>query len=195
MLLHGRGTDENDLYPFIDFLDPDRRLLGATVRAPLSLPPGGRHWYAVQRIGYPDPDTFKATYPQLTATVDALLAEHGIPPERALLGGFSQGGVMSYALGLGPERPRPAGVLALSSFIPTVPDIDLDVARAKDLPVLVAHGSHDRVIGVEWGHDARDKLEAAGAQLEYHESPMPHTIDPRLLPEFQDFVARSVPGQ
>ena len=46
-------------------LDPERRLLGATARGPLSLPPGGAHWYVVRRVGYPDPETFHATYPQL----------------------------------------------------------------------------------------------------------------------------------
>jgi phospholipase/carboxylesterase len=188
VLLHGRGTDENDLFPFLDFLDPEARLLGATLRGPLALPPGGSHWYAVRRIGYPDPDTFRATWPVLAESVDALLAEHGLAHERLVLGGFSQGGVMAYALALGPERPRPAGILALSCFMPTVPGFELDPDRARELPVLIAHGTHDPVIGVEWARDARDRLEAAGARVEYHESAMPHTTDPRLLPQLQTWV-------
>ena len=64
VLLHGRGADEHDLFPLLDMLDPERRLLGATARGPLSLPPGGAHWYAVRRVGYPDPETFHSTYPQ-----------------------------------------------------------------------------------------------------------------------------------
>ena len=44
VLLHGRGADERDLYPLLDALDPERRLRGLTPRAPLALPPGGRHW-------------------------------------------------------------------------------------------------------------------------------------------------------
>ena len=109
VLFHGRGADEHDLFPLLDILDPERRLLGATARGPLSLPPGGAHWYAVRRVGYPDPETFHATYPQVAGWLDGLLAEHGIAPERTVLGGFSQGSVMSYALGLGAGRPRPAG--------------------------------------------------------------------------------------
>ncbi len=62
MLLHGRGTSELDLLPLLDELDPERRLVGVTPRGPLSLPPGGAHWYAVRQIGYPDPATFDATY-------------------------------------------------------------------------------------------------------------------------------------
>jgi len=186
VLLHGRGADERDLFPLLDMLDPERRLLGATARGPLSLPPGGAHWYVVQRVGYPDPQTFHSTYPELAAWLDGILAEHGIPPERTILGGFSQGSVMSYALGLGPDRPRPAGIMALSGFLPTVEGFELELSRAKGLPVAIGHGTHDPVIAVEFGRDARDRLTAAGADVTYRESPMPHTIDPQFLRELQE---------
>ena len=185
VLLHGRGADERDLFPLLDMLDPERRLLGATARGPLSLPPGGAHWYAVRRVGYPDPDTFHSTFPELAAWLDGTLAEHGIPPERTVLGGFSQGSVMSYALGLGPGRPRPAGIVALSGFLPTVDEFELELDRARDLPVAIGHGTQDPVITVDFGRDARDRLAAAGAQVTYRESPMSHTIDPRFLHELR----------
>ena len=66
------------------------------------------------------PATFWATYPELTAWLDATLAEHGLDHSQTVLGGFSQGGVMSYALGLGEDRPAPRAIVAMSSFIPTV---------------------------------------------------------------------------
>src|SRR5437763_3044940 len=62
VLFHGRGADEHDLCPLFDALDPERRLLGVSPRGPLSLPPGGAHWYALRQIGYPDPETFRSTY-------------------------------------------------------------------------------------------------------------------------------------
>ena len=186
VLLHGRGADERDLFPLLDMLDPERRLLGATARGPLSLPPGGAHWYVVQRVGYPDPQTFHSTYPELVAWLDGMLAEHGIPTERTVLGGFSQGSVMSYALGLGPDRPRPAGIMALSGFLPTVEGFELDLTKARDLPVAIGHGTHDPVISVEFGRDARERLTAAGADVTYRESPMSHTIDPQFLRELQE---------
>ena len=167
VLFHGRGADERDLFPLLDMLDPERRLLGATARGPLSLPPGGAHWYVVRRVGYPDPETFNSTYTQLAGWLDDMLAEHGIPPERTVLGGFSQGSVMSYALGLGPGRPRPAGIMALSGFLPTVEGFELDLAKASDLPVAIGHGTQDPVIAVEFGRDARDRLAAAGARVTY----------------------------
>ncbi len=108
VLFHGRGADEHDLLPLLDVLDPDRRLLGLTLRGPLSLPPGGAHWYVVREIGYPDSATFSPTYEAVGAWLDGVAEETGIGPERTVLGGFSQGAVMTYALGLGSGRPRPA---------------------------------------------------------------------------------------
>ena len=72
VLLHGRATDEHDLFPLLDELDPERRLHGYTPRAPLSLPPGGAHWYVVPRVGYPDPFTFRSSYRAAAAWLDAL---------------------------------------------------------------------------------------------------------------------------
>ena len=72
VLFHGRGADEHDLFPLLDVLDPERRLLGVTPRGPLSLPPGGAHWYVVSEIGYPDPETFLPTYERAAEWLDAL---------------------------------------------------------------------------------------------------------------------------
>jgi phospholipase/carboxylesterase len=190
LLFHGRGTDEHDLFPLIDALDPERRLLGATPRGPLMLPPGGFHWYIVRRVGFPDAETFHATYPALCDWVDSLLEQHDIPHERAVFGGFSQGSVMAYAVSLGRGRPRPAGILALSGFIPTVERFELDLSSAAGLPVAVGHGIHDPVIPVEFGRDARERLEAAGADVTYRESPMPHSVDPGFLDALQPWLAR-----
>lgn len=181
VLLHGRGADEHDLYPLLDLLDPSRRLLGVTARGPLSLPPGGAHWYAVREIGYPDPATFGPVYAQLTGWLDGFLEQRGIAHNRTVLCGFSQGAVMSYATTLGAGRPRPAGLIGLSGFIPTVDGFELDLEAARGLPVAVGHGTLDPVIGIEWSHDARRLLDEAGADLTYAEAEMGHQIDPRFL--------------
>ena len=189
VLLHGRGADEHDLFPLLDLLDPERRLVGATPQGPLSLPPGGAHWYVVRRVGYPDPDTFGPTYERLTAWLDAFLEEHGIAPGRAVLGGFSQGTVMSYALGLGAGRPRPAGILALSGFIPTVDGFELDLAAARELPVAIGHGTEDPIIPIHFGREARERLTDAGADVTYREAPMGHSIDPGFARELPRWLA------
>jgi phospholipase/carboxylesterase len=192
VLLHGRGTHEKDLVPLLDELDPDRRLLGLAPRGPLSLPPGGNHWYAVRRIGYPDPETFLATFPQLAGWLDTTLAEHGLDLSQTVIGGFSQGAVMAYALGLGAGRQAPAAVLALSGFLPNVEGFELDLESRKSLPVAIGHGSYDPVIGVEWGRAARDRLVEAGLPVIYREYPLPHMVDPGFLRELRPWIAEAV---
>lgn len=193
ILFHGRGADENDLFGLIDHLDPERRLLGATPRGSLSMPPGGAHWYRVKQVGYPDETTFLPTWEKAARWIDAFLSANDISPERTVLGGFSQGGVMTYSLGLGPDRPRPAGLIALSSFMPRVEGFELNLDGLQGYPVAIGHGIHDPVIGVEWGRDARDRLTAAGADVTYRESPMPHTIDPEFLEELRGWLEKVLP--
>ena len=187
VLFHGRGADEHDLAPLLDVLDPERRFVGVTPRGPLSLPPGGAHWYAVREIGFPDPSTFLPTYELVGTWLDGL----GFPPERLILGGFSQGAVMSYALSLGRGRPRPASVLALSGFVPTVEGFELDLE--PPLPrYAIGHGTLDPVIRVEWGRRARAQLEEAGADVRYAEYPLPHAIHPGFLLQVRDWLTERV---
>ena len=191
VLFHGRGADELDLFPLLDHLDPERRLLGATPRGPLSLPPGGAHWYVIRELGHPDRATFLPTYEQAARWLAELAAETGIPPERTILGGFSQGAVMTYALGLGRGRPRPAGLIALSGFVPTVEGFELDLDPPLP-PIAIGHGAFDPVIGVDWGRRARAVLEAAAARVTYRESPLPHAVDPRFLEELRPWLRQAV---
>jgi phospholipase/carboxylesterase len=183
VLLHGRGADERDLLPLLDLLDPDRRLVGAAPRGPLALPPGGAHWYVIRRVGFPDPPTFRAGLDRAAAWLDGLPAALGVPLERTVLGGFSQGAVMAHALGLGRGRPHPAGVIALSGFIPTVEGFELDPEGRREVPMAIGHGTEDAVIPVRHGREARDRLEAAGLTVTYRESLMGHTVDPAFLVE------------
>jgi phospholipase/carboxylesterase len=188
VLFHGRATDERDLVPLLDALDPRGRLLGVTPRGPLSLPPGGAHWYAVRDIGYPDEATFTATLERAAAWLDSLATETAIPPERTVLGGFSQGAVMTYALGLARDRPRPAALIALSGFVPTVEGLSLDLERLPKPPVAIGHGLLDRVITVEWGRRAATLLEGAGFDVLYREYPLPHAVDPGFVAELERWI-------
>jgi phospholipase/carboxylesterase len=191
VLFHGRGADEHDLHPLLDLLDPDRRLLGVTPRGPLALPPGGAHWYALQQVGYPDRDTFLATYAEVGGWLDGFLEEQGISHDATVLGGFSQGAVMAYSFSLGAGRPRPAALIALSGFIPTVDGFELDLTDIP--PVAIGHGTYDPVISVEFGRQARKILEEAGASVLYREYPLPHAIDPRFLMELRSWLGQALP--
>ena len=188
VLLHGRGADERDLVPVLDALDPERRVVGLTPGAPLPGPGGGRWWYQVPRVGYPDPETFHASYARLTGFLDDWLAERGMGWERTIIGGFSMGCVMSYAVGLGPGRPSPAGILALSGFIPTVERWEPELTGRPGLPVLIVHGARDPVISVDFARDARPRLQSAGLAVEYHEHDGGHHIDPATVALMQAWV-------
>jgi phospholipase/carboxylesterase len=146
----------------------------------------------VHEIGYPDPATFPETYALASRWLDDLASEAGVPPERTVLGGFSQGAVMTYALGLGDGRPRPAGLITLSGFVPTVPGFALDLE--PPLPrVAIGHGALDPVISVDWGRRARDLLTEAGADVSYRETAhMGHSIDPTLLRELPSWLAATL---
>jgi phospholipase/carboxylesterase len=193
VLHHGRGADEHDLLPLGDALDPCRRLHVVTPRAPLELPGWpGRHWYVVPQVGYPDPDTFHAAYGELARFHDELWERTGIGPESTVLGGFSMGSVMSYSLGLGPERPRPAGLLVFSGFVPTVEDWEPDLAGRTGLRTFIAHGRRDPIMEVGFARRARELLEDAGLDVGYHESDVGHQIDPTTIPAAIAWLERTL---
>ena len=195
VLNHGRGVSEHDLFPLLDQLDPERRLLGVTPGGPLTdVPPGGRHWYLVPRVGYPDPATFHRSYDLLTAFLDELLAERGIAWERTVIGGFSMGAVMSYALALGEGRPRPAAIVALSGFVPTVDGWAPHFAGREGLPVFIHHGRLDPIIDVSFGRRAAEILRGGGLEVQYLESEAGHWLPPEAVGAAADLVRSALPA-
>jgi phospholipase/carboxylesterase len=150
----------------------------------------------VRRVGFPDEQTFAATYARLGAWLDALPDALGVPWSRTVLGGFSQGAAMSFALGIGPDRPAPAGILALSGFLPSVPGYEPDLSDRAGFPAALGHGAADPVIPVGFAHAARERLLAAGVELLYRETPgMGHTIDPAFVPRLRDWLAARTPAR
>ena len=190
VLHHGRGTDERDLLGLADALDPERRLHMVTPRAPLRLPGSpGHHWYLVPRVGYPDHDTFHAARDALAELHDGLWAETGIEPARTVLGGFSMGAVMSYAMALSAERPPVAGALAFSGFIPIVEDWHPSLEDRRDTAAFIAHGRNDPIIEIGFARRARELLEPAGLEVTYRESEVGHLIDPGDLAAASEWLA------
>jgi phospholipase/carboxylesterase len=193
VLHHGRGTDEQDLLRLGDALDPRRRLHLVTPRAPRPSPgSAGWQWYDVPRAGRPDPESFRDAFELLAALHDELWARTGLGPERTVLGGFSMGTVMSYALGLAAERPAPAGLLAFSGFLPRVEGWAPDLAGRTALRVFIAHGRGDPVVDVKGAREARDELGAAGLAVDYHESDGSHRIYPTQVPLAAEWLAETV---
>jgi phospholipase/carboxylesterase len=157
----------------------------------LSLPPGGAHWYVLGGIGTPERATFGTSFAAASEWLDVFLGEHAVGYDRLALGGFSQGGVMAYSLGLGAGRPRPVAILAFSSFIPQVEGFELDLS--PPLPKFaIGHGTFDNVIEVEWGRRAKALLEGAGAEVLYRETPMFHQIDPDFVRDVSEWLGSVV---
>jgi phospholipase/carboxylesterase len=196
VLHHGRGTDERDLLGLADALDPERRLHVVTPRAPLTLDASpGYHWYLVPRVGYPDRDTFHAARAALTNLHDELWESTGIEPARTVLGGFSMGTVMSYAMALSGERPPVAGVLAFSGFVPTVEDWQPRFDDRFGTRVFISHGRRDPIMEVGFARRAREQLEAGGLAVEYHESELGHQIDPAHLQAAARWLGSTLPAR
>jgi phospholipase/carboxylesterase len=194
VLHHGRDTEERDLLGLADGLDPERRLRVVTPRAPLQLPGSpGYHWYLVPRVGYPDHDSFHAARGALAELHDRLWEETGVGPERTVLGGFSMGSVMSYAMALGADRPAVAGILAFSGFVPVVDVWEPAFEGREATRAFIAHGRRDPIIEVGFGQRARDLLEAGGLAVEYRESDVGHQIDPSHLADATTWLAETLP--
>jgi phospholipase/carboxylesterase len=169
--------------------------VGVTPGAPITgIPPGGRHWYLVPRVGYPDPGTFASSYEALCEFCDEFLDEWGLDWDHTVIGGFSMGAVMSYAVGLGEDRPSPAGIVALSGFIPTVESWEPQLEDRAGLPVLIHHGENDPVIPVEFGRRASQVLGASGLDVDYLETPAPHAVPLEAVTRARDLVAHAIPA-
>jgi phospholipase/carboxylesterase len=195
VLHHGRGTDELDLLPLADELDPQRTLHVVAPRGPLQISGWpGNHWYLVPRVGYPDAQTFASSYAALAQLHDELWERTGAGPERTVLGGFSMGCVMSYALGLGSGRPAPAAIIALSGFIPTVDGWRDDAASRGTVRVLISHGRLDPIISVDFARRARALLEESGLDVGYHEFDGAHHLDPNYTTATRAWLDEVVDG-
>jgi phospholipase/carboxylesterase len=109
-----------------------------------------------------------------------------------VLGGFSMGAVMSYAVGLGEGRPSPAGIVAMSGFVPTVDGWIAELDGREEMPVLIHHGRQDPIIGVEFGRAAAELLREGGLEVTYVESDAGHWLPPELVPRLREFVGRDL---
>ena len=172
---------------------PERRLVGATPRGPLSLPPGGAHWYALGGIGTPEAATFDAELRGGNGVAGrfsggARSRARPAGARRVLAGRRDDVLARAWAAG---GRGRRRSPCSARSF-PTVEGFELDLSPPLP-PIAIGHGTLDPVIGVEWGRQAREVLEAAGAEVLYRETPMYHQIDPDFVLEVASWLRRVIP--
>jgi phospholipase/carboxylesterase len=107
-----------------------------------------------------------------------------------VLGGFSMGAVMSYAMALSAERPPVAGILAFNGFVPIVEDWQPSLEDRRATAVFIAHGRNDPIMEIGFARRARELLEAGGLEVTYSESEVGHQIDPRDVTVAADWLSR-----
>jgi len=177
LLVHGLGADERDLGGLLPYLDPDGHFVIVLPRGPVSVPPGFAWYEWSSPDGGLDVDQFADSLAALDDLLDEACAEHGLARDAAVVGGFSQGAGIMLALALRrSDRPRPAGVLAMSPALPPLDTLDVDWEQAKSLPVLVQHGTDDPLITVQRSRDLARELEAHDVPVVYAEYPMAHQV-------------------
>ncbi len=183
--LHGLGADGHDFEPIVPELDlpatlPVRFVFPHAPRRPVTINQGMvmRAWYDVRDDGgerREDEAGVRASQEQIEALLVREKAR-GVPAGRLVLAGFSQGGALALQTGLR-HGERLAGVLALSCFLPLAGTLAAEASPAnRDVPIVLAHGTHDPLIPLARARHARVVLEGLGYRVQWREYPMPHAV-------------------
>ncbi|MFT0533235.1 alpha/beta hydrolase [Castellaniella hirudinis] len=197
--LHGLGADGHDFEPIVpELADPDlpdiRFVFPHAPVRPVSLNQGMpmRAWYdlyGLDRDAREDVDGIRATRRDITALITRE-AERGIPRERIVLAGFSQGCAMALYTGLRLDQPL-AGIIALSGYLPLRNTLAAERHPANaQTPVFMAHGTQDMVVPLAYAETSRDTLQGLGQPLQWQTYPMPHGLHPQELDDIRAFLAQ-----
>lgn len=184
LALHGWGASGHDLLPLAPLLHGGRALvLCPQGRVEVPVGPGmtGFGWFPLVPGQPPDPEAFRAAAADLREFLEAAVERYPVDPERLVVTGFSQGGLMAYELALR-QPERFAGLAALSSWLPPPLVESLEKREAhRRLPVLVLHGTRDPLVEVERARESREALRAFEVPLMYRELDMAHEIRPEAM--------------
>ena len=184
--MHGLGADGSDFEPVVPalalprspavrFLFPHAPYRAVTCNAGYVM----RAWYDIVSLAPHSRQIDEAGLLESRTLVRQLIqreADRGVPGERVILAGFSQGGAVAYLTGL--THPTPlAGIIALSTYIPS-PGLLVDgfVEANRQVPVFAAHGTHDDVVSPALGEHAVEVLRQLGIEPEWHRYPLPHSV-------------------
>jgi len=183
--LHGLGADGHDFAPIVPelvrphwpalrFVFPHAPVRAITINNGVRM----RGWYDIASFDFAN-RADRAGVLESVAQVEALIAREqtrGIPPERILLAGFSQGGAITLAAGLRRQVPL-AGLIGLSTYLPDAAHAaDHLVAGAQRQPLFMAHGQGDPVIPIVHAQQSAQALQALGFDIEWHAYPMAHQV-------------------
>lgn len=175
LLLHGYGSNESDLFSFTDHLHPS--LLVVSLRAPHALPMTGFAWYSIhfdaEQGKWSDDEEAIASRELVLQFLDELQQTHSFDPSKVHLLGFSQGAILSYALGLTYPK-RFASVIALSGYLN---ENISKLSKPEEAPALyAAHGTLDEVVPFDWGQQSAAQLKQKGFDIQFDQFPVGHTV-------------------
>lgn len=179
--LHGLGSDGNDFIPIAEELRLPagiRFIFPHAPMRPITLNMGYmmRGWYDLASLRLTDGEDSSGIQNSVAVVQDMLnkQAAAGIPTEKIVLAGFSQGGAIALYAGLTYPKPL-AGIMALSTYIPLADTLKLEETNPK-LPILMVHGTQDDIVNYKYGQQSSEKLKTAGYPVEWHEFPMTHSV-------------------
>jgi phospholipase/carboxylesterase len=189
ILLHGRGTDENDLLGLASAFDP--RLMVVSVRAPFRFPYGGYTWFDLDEQNGVNTDQLLEGCDALMHCLDDVRQKYPVDAARIFLFGFSMGAMMSLTVSLShPHRFK--GVVAHSGLLPQKEKIKYQWNELHDISFFIAHGTHDPIVPVEGGRQAHQRLMDAGADVHYREYPIQHSISEESLSDAADWLQQKI---
>jgi phospholipase/carboxylesterase len=194
LALHGWGANALDLLGLAPLVAGGRFLVlcpQGPVTTPIAPNVNGHGWFPITMDAPPDPVAFERGLQAITVFLAAVRDRYPVAPDKLALLGFSQGGVMAYALALR-EPGGFAAVAALSTWLP--PHLARGAApdALRGIPVLVQHGTQDPLIDVARGRESVETLRALGANVVYREYGMGHEISPAGLGELSRFLQEKV---
>ena len=190
LLIHGYGSNEQDLFSFAAELPDEYYIVSA--RAPYNLQYGSYAWYAINfdagQNKFSDNDQARISRDLIAKFIDELIDKYPIDATNVTLIGFSQGTILSYAVALShPEKVQ--RVVAMSGYInPEILEDNYLKNSFSNLKVFVSHGTADQVIPVEWGRKAKPFLENLGIKITYKEYPIGHGVSPQNFYDFKNWL-------
>jgi phospholipase/carboxylesterase len=190
LLLHGYGSNEDDLFSFAAELPDEYYIISA--RAPYDLQYGSYAWYAINfdadENKFSDNEQARSSRDLIAGFIDELTTNYPIDSSKISLLGFSQGAVLSYAVALShPEKIQK--VIALSGYLSeAIFEKDYLKNDLSKLKIFASHGTADQVIPVDWARKTKPFLDKLGIASVYKEYPIGHGISPQIFSDFKNWL-------
>lgn len=193
VLLHGYGSNEEDLFSFATELPEEYYVISA--RAPYDMMYGAYAWYAINfdadENKFSDLDQARSSRDLIVDFIDECVSKYAIDAQKVTLIGFSQGAILSSAVALSyPEKVN--RVVALSGYLNTeIATEDYLKNNVTKIKFFVSHGTVDQVIPVDWARKTKPVLENLGIDVVYKEYPIGHGVSPQNFYDFKDWLLKN----